>query len=104
MVQCQVDISQCLCLNPLRRIHHQNGAVACRQRTADFIVKIHMAGCIYQIKNIFIAILGIVDNTHRLCLNRNTAFPLQFHIVQNLSLHLPAGQQPCLLYDPVRQR
>ena len=104
VVQRQIYIGKGLRLDTLCGIHHQDGAVTCRQAAAHFIIKVHMAGRIDQVEYIFVSILGIIDNAYCLRLDGNTALPLQFHIVKHLCLHLPAGQQPCLLYDPVRQR
>ena len=97
MIQCQIDIGQCLCLNALCCIHHQNGAVAGRQRTADLIIEIHMARSIDEVENVFLY------GTHGLCLDGNATLSLQVHIVQDLCLHLSAGEQTGLLNDAVRQ-
>ncbi len=104
MIQRQIYVRQRLGLDALRRIHHKDCAVTGCQTAAHLIVKIHMPGRVDQIEHILIAILGIVDNTHRLGLDRDTALPLQLHVVQHLRLHLPAGQQSRLFYDSVRQR
>ena len=103
MIQCQIDIRQCLCLNALCRIHHQNGAVAGRQRTADLIIEIHMARSIDEVENVFLSVLCFIYGTHGLCLDGNATLSLQVHIVQNLCLHLSAGEQTGLLNDTVRQ-
>ena len=103
MIQCQIDIRQCLCLNALCRIHHQDRAVAGRQRTADFVVKVHMSRSIDQVKDILFSVLRLIYRAYCLCLDGNTAFPLQVHIVQHLCLHLSAGEQTGLLDDAVCQ-
>ena len=104
VIQRQIDICKCLRLNALGCIHHKDPPVAGCQGTAHLIVKIHMARRVYQVENILISILRLIDDAHGLGLDRNTPLPLQFHIVQYLCLHLTACQKPCLLDDPIRQR
>ncbi len=103
MIQGQINIGQRLRLDSLGSIHHQDGPVTGSQTAAHFIVKIHMAGRINQVKDIFVAIFGLIDDAYRLGFNGNTPFPFQIHIIKHLGLHLPAGQKSCLLYNPVRQ-
>ena len=56
-----------------------------------------------QIQHIFPAVLCLIDQPDRLGFDRNPALPLKLHIVQHLRLHLPLGQKPRHLNDPVRQ-
>ena len=104
IIQCQIDITQCLRLHSLRGVYHQHCAVAGRQAAGNFIIKINMSGSIYHIQNILLSVLRIIDNPACLRLNGNAALPLQLHIIENLALHFPACQQPRHLYNPVRQR
>ena len=103
MIQRQIYVRQRLCLDPLRRVHHQDRAIAGRQAPGHFIIKVNMSGGIDQIINIFFAVFCFVYNTDCLGLDGDPPFPLQFHIIQHLGLHLPAGQRAGLLDDPVRQ-
>ena len=103
MVQCQINICQCLGFNSLGGIHYQNSAVTGCQRTAYLIIKVHMPGGINQVKNIFLPVLRLVNGADCLRLNGNAPLPLQIHIIQHLLLHFSAGQQPRPLYNPVCQ-
>ena len=103
MIQCQIDICQRLCLDSLCRIHHQNSAVTCRQTTRYLIVEIHVSWCVDQVENIFFPVFCLVDDTHRLRLDRDTTLTLQIHIIQDLCLHLTIGKQARHLNDTVCQ-
>ena len=103
MVQGQIHIRQCLGLNALGGIHHQDGPVAGRQAPGHFIIKIHMSRRVDQVENVLISILRLVDRAHGLGLDGDAPLPLQIHVVQNLLLHLPAGKEPCLFNNSVCQ-
>ena len=103
MIQGQIHIGQGLGLNPLGRVHHQYSPVAGGQRTADLIIEIHMPRGVNQVEDILHAVPGFIDGAHSLGLDGDASLPLQFHVVQHLGLHLPAGQKTGALNDPVRQ-
>ena len=56
-----------------------------------------------EVENVFLSVLCFIYGTHGLCLDGNATLSLQVHIVQNLCLHLSAGEQTGLLNDTVRQ-
>ena len=93
MLQRQIDVSQRLRLNALGRVHHQDCPVASCERPADLIVEVYMSGCIDQVEDILHPVLRLIDETDRLALDRDSAFALQFHIVQDLVLHLAACEK-----------
>ena len=104
MIQGQVYIGQGLGLHALGGIHHQDRAVAGSEASGNFIIKVHVSGGVNQIQDIFIAILCLVDGPDRLGLDGYAPLPLQIHVVQDLVLHLPAGEKSRHLDDTVRQR
>ena len=57
-----------------------------------------------QIENVLLAVFCLIHGPNRLSLDRDAALPLQIHVVEDLGLHLPAGQKPGHLDDPVGQR
>ena len=103
MIQCKIGIRQRLRLNPLRCIHNKNRPVTGCKGTAHLIVKVYVPRRINQIKNIFLSVLRLIDDADSLRLNRDSAFPFDIHIVQNLRLHLPFRQCPGLLNNTVCQ-
>jgi hypothetical protein len=62
-----------------------------------------MAGGIDHIQDVFLAVLRPVYGSAGLRLDGNSSLTLQIHVVQNLILHLAAGQKTGLLDDPVCQ-
>ena len=85
--QCQIGIGQSLGFNALGSIHNQNSTLTGCQRTGYFIIKVHMTRGINQIHLIGIAILCIIIHTDSTCLDGNTPFTFQLHIVQQLTFH-----------------
>jgi hypothetical protein len=63
-----------------------------------------MAGRIDEIKDIFLAVRSFVDQSDSLALDRNAAFPLQIHVVQDLVLHFTACEKARPLDHAIRKR
>ena len=104
VVQRQIDIGQCLCLNALCRIHDENRTVAGRKAAGHLVVEIHMSRCIDQVECVFFPVICPINRADCLRFDRDATLPLQLHIVKHLLLHLPAGQKSCHLDDAVCQR
>ena len=104
MLQCHIDVGQCLCLNALCGIHHKQCALTGSQCTADLIGKVHMAGGVNQVQHILFPVSGLVEHPHSLAFNGNPALPLQFHGVKNLLHHFPFLIYPGLFQQTVCQR
>ena len=104
MIKRKVDIAERLRFDPLRAVHHKDRSIAGGKRPGDLVVEIHMTRCIDQIEDIFLPILRMIDCTNGLGLDRDTPFPLNVHIIQDLILHLTLRQDPRLFNDPVCER
>ena len=104
VVQGQIHVGQGLGLDPLGRVHHQDGSVAGRQAPGHLVVKVHVSGSVNKVENIFFSVFCFIYRPHGLGLDGDAPLSLKFHVVKHLGLHLPAGQQPCHFDDPVRQR
>ena len=63
-----------------------------------------MAGGIDQIENIFFPVLCVIDDPHRLGLDRDSSLPLNIHVIENLGKHLTACQKTGFFDNPVRKR
>jgi len=64
-----------------------------------------VAGRIDQVQDVVLAILRLVFHSDGVQFDRDTAFLLQFHIVQHLvGLHLAFGDRAGALEQPVRDR
>ena len=62
-----------------------------------------MTGSINEIEGVILAVLGMIAQIHRPGLDGNAPLPLNIHIVQQLILHIPAGNRFGVLQNPVRQ-
>ena len=99
-----VDVGQRLRLHPLRRVDHQQRALARREAAADLISEVDMARRVHQVEDIALPVRRAVIEPHRLRLDRDPALLLELHIVEHLAVrHLPRGQAPRGLDQPVGQ-
>ena len=104
MIQRQVYIRQGLRLYALCGINHKYGSLTGCQASGYLIIEIHMSRSVYEIEYVLLSIAGIVHDSDTLSLDGDSTLSLKVHVVENLILHLPAGQCSGLLYDPVGKR
>jgi hypothetical protein len=64
-------------------------------------MKIDVTGSIDKIKCVSLPVFGGVTQPHRLRLNRNSPFPLQLELVEELLLHLALFKRFRKLQDPI---
>ena len=100
----QIGVGQGLGLDALGGVHHQDGPLAGRQGAGDLIVEVHMAGGVDEVELVGVPVLGLIVEPHRPGLDGDAPLLLQVHVVQELGLHLPLGDRPTQLNEPVRQR
>ena len=84
MIQSQVHVSQCLGLNSLCCVHHQDRAVAGCQASGYLIVEIDVSRCIDQVENILFSVICLIYSTDCLCFDRDSTLSLQIHVIENL--------------------
>ena len=96
-----IHIGQCLRLNPLAGINHQQRSFASGQRARHFIAEIHMARCVHQVQHIILAVFRLVVQPHRLRLDGDPPLALDIHIVEHLIRHLAVSQPATDLNQPV---
>ncbi len=99
-----VDIGQRLRLDPLRRVDHQQRALARGEAAADLVREIDMARRVHQVELVRLAVVRDVVQPHRLRLDRDPALLLDLHVVEHLARHLALGQPAGLLDQPVGER
>ena len=104
MVKCKIHVRKRLRLNSLCRIDNQYRTVTCSKASRNLIVKIHMPRCVDKVENIFLSILCLIHNAHRLCLDCYASFSLKIHIIKHLCLHLTACEKSGFFNDSVRKR
>ncbi len=99
-----VEICQCLRLNALGSVHYQHSPFAGIERAADLVPEIYVAGGVYQVQLVFIAIFGFVGHTHSRGFDGDAFFAFQVHRVQHLLGHLAVRDGAGQLQQAVGQR
>ena len=103
MFHSQIGVCQSLSLNTLRGINYQQGTLAGRQGTGNFVVKVYMTRSIDQVKVIGLAIFCSIVYFYSTGLDGNAALTLQLHVVQQLILHLSLADGGGFLQNTVSQ-
>ena len=103
-VQRGVAVSHRLGLHTLAGIHHQQGALAGGERSADLVAEVHVSGRVDQVEVVDLAVTGLVAQGRGLGLDGDAALALDVHGVEHLGFHLPIGQPTAALDDAVSQR
>ena len=82
MIHGQIGVGQRLGLHTLGSVHHQQRALAGRQRAGHLVVEVHMARCIDEVQGVGLAVLRLVKDLHGTGLDGDAPLPLQIHVVQ----------------------
>ena len=104
MLERHVHVGQRLRLDALRRVHHQDRALAGGQRAGDLIGEVHVAGGVDQVEHVGLAVLGLIGQAHRLRLDRDAALALQLHRVEHLVGHISKRHHARGLQQAICQR
>ena len=100
-----VDVGQRLRLDPLRRVDHQQRALAGGKAPAHLVREIDMAGRVHQVQFIGLAVGRLPFQPHRLRLDGDPALLLDLHIVEHLPpRHFALGEAAGPLDQPVGKR
>ena len=83
-----VDVGERLRLDPLRRVDHQQRALARGEAARDFVGEVDVAGRVHQVELVGLAVLGGVVQAHGLGLDGDPAFALDVHVIKDLLAHL----------------
>ena len=93
MVDGEIRIGQRLRFDALRRIDDQQRAFAGGKASGDFVTEIDVAGRIDQIEDVVLAVSGVVVQPDGFGFDRDAAFLLEIHVVENLSGHFALGER-----------
>jgi hypothetical protein len=99
----RVAVGDALRLDALCRVNDQQCALAGGERPGNLVGKIHVPGGIDEIELVYFAVARSVIQGDALRLDRNTAFALQVHGIEDLVLHFAFGQAAAHLDKPVRK-
>ena len=83
-----ISICQRLRLHALRGVDDEQSAFAGRKRPRDFVAEVDMPGRIDQVEDVVFAVLGFVVHAHGNGLDRDPAFALDIHVVEDLLFHV----------------
>ncbi len=98
-----VAVGYRLRLNTLPRIHHQQRAFTGRQRTADLIGEVNVAGGINEVELVGFAILRVVMQRYAVRFDGDAALTLQIHGIQDLGFHFTVRKTTANLDETVGQ-
>ena len=99
MLQCHIEIGDGLRLHTLRCIHDEQCTLACSDRAAHLVGKVHVSRSVNQIKGV-----SLILHLNGMRLDGNTTLFLQIHIVQHLILHQALIHRSRIFNQAVRQR
>ena len=92
VVDRDVRVGQRLCLDALRRVNHQQRALARRQRARNFVAEVHVSWRVDQVELVGLAVGRGIHHANRMRLDGDSPLPLQVHRVEHLLLHLARRQ------------
>ena len=92
VLQCHIDICQRLRFHALRRVHHEQRALAGGEASRHLVGEIHMARRVDKVQFVGFAVLRFIGQAHGLRLDGDAALALQLHRVEHLLLHLAFGE------------
>ena len=99
----QIEIGQGLRLDPLGGVDEEQGAFAGGEGPRDFVAEIDMAGGVDEVEIIGLAISGLIWQADRLTLDGDAALAFDVHVVEQLVLELPVGNEIAVLDHAVGQ-
>ena len=100
----KIRVRERLRLDALRRIHHEDRALAGRQAAGYFVVEVHMARRVDEVQHILLPVVRRIVEAHGAGLDGDAALALEVHVVEHLILHLALVDRAALLEQPVGQR
>ena len=99
-----IDVGECLRLDALACVDHQQRAFAGRQTAAHLIGEVHMARRVHQVERYSSPFFARYIEPHRLRLDGDAALALDLHGIEHLLRHFALGQAAAKLDEPVRKR
>ena len=103
VLQGQVGVGQGLGLHPLGGVHHQDGPLAGGQAAAHLVGEVHVPRGVDEVESVDLSVQRRVLQGHGVGLDGDAPLPLQFHVVQDLGLHVAHGDGVGELQQPVGQ-
>src|SRR5574340_223025 len=89
MLHGKIEVGKRLRLNPLCGIDEEQDALAGGKRAGNLVGKVYVARRVDQVEGVLLAVAGAVGQGNGLTLDRDAAFALDVHIVEDLVLEGP---------------
>ena len=83
----QVRVGERLRLDALRRVDDEQRALARGERAADLVGEVDVAGRVDEVQLVGLAVARLVEDAHRLGLDRDPALALEVHRIEHLGAH-----------------
>ena len=99
----QVEVRNGLRLNTLRGIDNQQRTFARGNRARNLVGEVDVSRRIDEVERIEFSVGGTVLHLDGVALDGDALLALELHVVEHLSLHLPAGKCACFFYNSVRE-
>ncbi|MNZ36217.1 hypothetical protein D3C78_536310 [compost metagenome] len=100
----RVAVGNRLRFNALTGVDHQQRAFTGRQRTADFVGEVDVAGGVNEVQLVVDTVFGFVIQSNAVRLDGDPALALEVHGVQDLGFHFALGQAATHLDEAIGQR
>src|SRR5206468_12027871 len=99
----EVDVGDRLSLDALGRIDDEERTLASRETARDLVGEVNVAGRVEQVEAVFLAVLRGVTHRNRVRLDRDPAFALKIHRIEELILSLAVMNRAGTLEQTIRQ-
>ena len=100
-IQSVVHVGQCLGLDALRGINHQQRAFNRAHGAGDLIGEIDVAGGVDQVQNVIFAIVRFIVDADCVGFDGDATLTFDVHGVQKLGLHVTVFNGTGLLNEPI---
>ena len=88
VVEREVDVGQRLRFDALRRVHHEQRALARGKRARNLVGEVHVSRSVYEVESVLLSVV-IVKEPARLQLYGDAPLLLDVHVVEELVRHIP---------------
>ena len=99
-----MGVGQRLCLDALRGVDNQDGALAGLEGSAHLVREVDVAGGVDEVQRVGLAVGGVVVEPHRARLDGDPLLALEVHRVEHLRLHEPLVDRVRHLQQPIGER
>ena len=99
-----VEVRDRLRLDALRRVDDEDGALAGVERARHLVGEVDVARRVDQVEHVLLPVRRLVRHPDGVALDRDATLPFEVHRVEDLGLHLAAGERAGGFEEPVGQR